>query len=103
MVSGRWKMSKLLIFAYNMGEKENPMLSHKGWFDGSEFIPLQGSQCHSIDDLKKYDYVQIFAVDGLKHHIPKRFNKNLSSKMRNAYVATYGDMEQMDLFGEGRG
>jgi len=85
----------LMIFSITKG-KEGMHL--RGHYDGREFIPVIGF-CNSIDELYEYDYIEIFTVEGLTKHIPKRFFGDLETKFKREYTRQFGESEkQMTLF-----
>ncbi|SHH75069.1 hypothetical protein [Virgibacillus chiguensis] len=90
-------MGKIYVFAFNEDGKQAPSFSYRGYYDGDKFIPKMG-YCSDINDLYHYDYVQMFGVDGLKQHIPKRFHGDLSKRMHCAYIDEFGEENQMSLF-----
>lgn len=87
--------NKLLVHAYDEGQVVN---SHKGYFNGSEFVPNEIS-CNSVNELQKFDYVQFYENDRLTLHIGSKMPKNnLENRMKREFIRVYGEVEQATLF-----
>ena len=84
----------LLVFAIRKGKEG---MTFVGNYDGNEFIPKLGF-CSGIHDLYEYDYIEIYTVEGMTSHTPKRFFRNLEEKLKEEYIRIFGMTKQGSLF-----
>lgn len=85
---------RIFVFAFNQDDR--PLPRYVGHFNGDRFIPKLGF-CHSLDELYKYDYIELYGMDGMVEHLPKRFYGNLINRMESAFVREYGE-QQIEMF-----
>lgn len=83
------QLNLLLVYAFNAKQSK----VFVGYYDGYKFH----NEKHSIDQIKKYDFIKVCKPDGsLIRQTPKRFIKNLIKELELDYVRTFG--EQTSLF-----
>ena len=87
-------MKRIYVFAWNKEDKLS-FMPYKGHFDGENFHPKLGFM-ESIEELKEFDYVELFGPNGMLSHSPNSFNGNILEKMKSTYIGQYG--EEIELF-----
>ncbi len=86
---------RLFVFAYNVENSIHP--KYRGYFNGEQFIPKLGF-CQSIKELQEYDYMELYGMDGMIVHSPKKFNRDIQKEFREVFVKEYGEIQQTSLF-----
>ncbi|EIJ79137.1 hypothetical protein PB1_16309 [Bacillus methanolicus PB1] len=86
--------NKIFVFAYN--EDSGPHPKYRGYFDGESFVPKTGF-CQSIDELINYDFIELYGMDGLLSHTPKRYCSNVLELMKRTFAREYGEVQQGSL------
>lgn len=84
-------MQRIFIFAESRGRKE-----YRGYFDGETFHPKLGF-CRSLEELSTYDVIEIYGMDGLLCHSPKRFCSNPLMLMQREFEKEYGNQISMKI------
>ncbi|MDE3837914.1 hypothetical protein C0966_00635 [Bacillus methanolicus] len=86
---------RILVFAYN--EDSGPHPKYRGYFDGENFVPKIGF-CQSLTELSDYDYIELYGMDGMISHTPKRYCSDVLGLMKRAFAREYGEIQQGSLF-----
>lgn len=83
----------LMVFSITKGRDGMELRGH---YDGVEFIPIAGF-CHDFKELYDYDFIQIYTVHGMLHHIPKRYLGNLERYLNRSYIEQFGSQTTLDV------